>query len=89
MRFLSLNNDKRALRNDPQHRSAHDDVNEAHFMQNNPGKTQDHLAALKPICGNLRCTEASNARLLISSNSSLITGATTIAVVPVVKQGAS
>jgi tetratricopeptide (TPR) repeat protein len=41
---------QRALTLDPRHRRAHEHLGEAHLMQGNPAKAQEHLAALERIC---------------------------------------
>ena len=47
----AFNNYKRALEIDPKHRSAHEYVGEAYLLTNNLPKADEHLAALKQICG--------------------------------------
>jgi tetratricopeptide (TPR) repeat protein len=47
----AFHNYKRALEIDPKHRGAHEYVGEAYLLTNNPAKAQDHLAALKRLCG--------------------------------------
>jgi tetratricopeptide (TPR) repeat protein len=48
----AFHNYKRALEIDPKHLGAHEYVGEAYLLTNNPAKAQEHLAALKRICGN-------------------------------------
>ena len=48
----AFHNYKRALDIDPKHLGAHEYVGEAYLLTNNPAKAQEHLAALKRICGN-------------------------------------
>ena len=47
----AFNNYKRALEIDPKHRGAHEYVGEAYLLTNNLPKADEHLAALKQICG--------------------------------------
>jgi Flp pilus assembly protein TadD len=47
----AFNNYKHALEMDPNHRGAHEYVGEAYLLTNNPGKAEEHLAALNKICG--------------------------------------
>lgn len=47
----AFNNYQRALEIDPRHRSAHEYVGEAYLLTNNLPKAEEHLAALKQICG--------------------------------------
>ncbi|HEV2007762.1 MAG TPA: tetratricopeptide repeat protein [Burkholderiales bacterium] len=47
----AFNNYKRALEIDPKHRGAHEYVGEAYLLTNNLSKADEHLAALKQICG--------------------------------------
>ena len=47
----AFHNYKRALEIDPKHRGAHEYVGEAYLLTNNLPKAEEHLAALKQICG--------------------------------------
>lgn len=46
-----------ALKTDPRHKGAHEYIGEAYLMDRQPAKADEHLAALKVICGNTTCTE--------------------------------
>jgi Tfp pilus assembly protein PilF len=48
---------KVALAIDPQHRGAHEYIGEAYLMAGQPEKAQEHLEALKNICGDRQCEE--------------------------------
>jgi Flp pilus assembly protein TadD len=45
-----------ALKLDPRHRGAHEYIGEAYLMARKPEKAQEHLAALKSLCGT-ECAE--------------------------------
>ena len=46
-----------ALKADPKHKGANEYIGEAYLMDKKPAKAEEHLAALKTICGNASCTE--------------------------------
>ncbi len=46
--FVAYNN---ALRLDPKHKGAHEYLGVAYLLARQPAKAQEHLAALKAICG--------------------------------------
>ena len=46
-----------ALKADPKHKGANEYIGEAYLMDKKPGKAEEHLAALKAICGSASCVE--------------------------------
>lgn len=46
-----------ALKTNPAHKGANEYIGEAYLMDSQPAKAQEHLAALKTICGNTTCAE--------------------------------
>ena len=46
-----------ALKTNPKHKGAHEYIGEAYLMDKQPAKAEEHLAALKTICGNTTCEE--------------------------------
>lgn len=46
-----------ALKADPKHKGANEYIGEAYLMDKKPAKAEEHLAALKTICGNTSCVE--------------------------------
>ena len=47
---LAFKHYQRALDLNPRHRGAHEYIGEAYLIVNNPGKADEHLAALQQIC---------------------------------------
>ncbi|MCY7317839.1 MAG: hypothetical protein LH617_03760 [Ramlibacter sp.] len=46
-----------ALRIQPRHKGAHEDIGEAYLMDRKPAEAEKHLAELERICGNRTCEE--------------------------------
>ena len=63
---VALRHYQRALKLDPRHRAAHEYIGEAYLMMKDPGKAEEHLAALDRLCL-LPCSEYSDLKAKIAA----------------------